>query len=279
MGFDQLMTTLGSGWNEALQPPQRASALFEAALITRTNGMELMGTEVAPDWHYHLGNYEDGVTGEDRSTNAAAVVVRPSSDELRRNTEHRPDPNIRFHYRYQAASLAWEAAKLLPDNNDQTAYVLWKGGSFLKYKDPQTADLFYKALVRRNRKTVLGAEADRQRWFPTLDENGKIVPKESTISESQEPIEPQDALEPQPMEQLNGTEDASMVEPRESDESEAIEGYEYVVRAGDSLSSIVQNFTRAGVPVSIEEILQANPGLEPTRLLIGQKIFVPAKHQ
>jgi LysM repeat protein len=81
------------------------------------------------------------------------------------------------------------------------------------------------------------------------------------------------------MEQLNGTEDASMVEPRESDESEAIEGYEYVVRAGDSLSSIVQNFTRAGVPVSIEEILQANPGLEPTRLLIGQKIFVPAKHQ
>jgi LysM repeat protein len=279
-GYDQLMTTLGNGWNETLQPPQRASGLFEAALISRTNGMELMGTEVAPDWHYHLGNYEDGVTGEDRSTNEAAVLVRPSNDELRRNAEHQPDPNIRFHYRYQAASLAWEAAKLLPDNNDQTAYVLWKGGCFLKYKDPQTADLFYKALVRRNRKTVLGAEADRQRWFPTLDENGNVVRNESRIQESQESAEPQDTAEPQAMEQINesGDSTASATEPRESGESEQTQGYEYVIQSGDSLSSIAEEFTRAGVPVSPEEILQAN-GLHSTRLKVGQRLFVPAKRQ
>lgn len=280
-GYDQLMVTLSNGWNETLQSPERASALFEAAVITRTNGMELMGTEVAPDWHYHLGNYEEGVTGEDRSTNEAAVLVRPCNDELRRNGEHRPDPDRRFHYRYQAASLAWEAAKLLPNNNDQTAYVLWTGGSFIKYKDPQTADLFYKALVRRNRKTILGAEADRQRWFPTLDENGNIVPKVSKIEEPQESSEPQDATEPQPMEQLNGTEDSPVNVLPESAESEATptRGYVYVVGKGNSLTSIAEDFTRAGVTVTPAEILSANPGLDPARLLVGQKIFVPANRE
>lgn len=277
---DQLMLTLSNGWNETLQSPERASALFEAAVITRTNGMELIGTEVAPDWHYHLGDFDEGVTGEDRSTNEAAVLVRPSTDELRRNAEHQPDPNRRFHYRYQAASLAWEAAKLLPNNNDQTAYMLWKGGSFLKYKDPQTADLFYKALVRRNRKTVLGAEADRERWFPTLDENGNIVPKVRTVEQSQESPEPQDTTEPQPMEQLNILGDAasSAAEPSDSRESEPIQGYEYVVQAGDSLTSIAEDFTRAGVPVTLELILQAN-GLQSTSLKVGQRIFIPAKRE
>jgi hypothetical protein len=276
MGFDQLMTTLSSGWNETLQPPERASGLFEAALITRTNGMELMGTEVAPDWHYHLGNYEDGVTGEDRSTNAAALLVRPSNDELRRNAEHQTDPNIRFHYRYQAASLAWEAARLLPDNNDETAYILWTGGSFLKYKDPQTANLFYKALVRRNRKTLLGAEADRQRWFPTIDENGNIVVRERRIEEPKESPEPKDTPEPQTMQQISTEDSTSIV--AEPPESESMQGYEYEVRSGDSLSSIAEEFTRAGVPVSPEEILQAN-GLHSTSLKIGQRLFVPAKRQ
>ena len=277
-GYGQLMLTLSNGWNETWPSPERASALFEAALITRTNGMELMGTEVAPDWHYHLGNYAEGVTGEDRSTNEAAVLVRPSNDELHRNGEHQPDPNRRFHYRYQAASLAWEAAKLLPNNNDQTAYVLWTGGSFLKHKDPQTADLFYKALVRRNRKTLLGAEADRQRWFPILDENGNIVPKEREVQEPQQSLELQDTPEPQPMEQIITPEDAGS-SATDTSESEPMQGYEYVIRHGDSLSSIVRDFTRARVPVTPDDLLQANPGLDPAKLMIGQKLFVPAKRE
>src|SRR5262249_1088317 len=142
--FDALIAALHGGWDATLEPSNRAVALFQAALIARTNGMELIGTEVAPDWHYHLGGFDYGVTGEDRGSNTLAVVIRPSKSELHRDTEHQPDPNVRFHYRYQAASLAWQAAGLLPDNNDQTAFILWQGGSFLKYRDPQTADFFYK---------------------------------------------------------------------------------------------------------------------------------------
>jgi hypothetical protein len=109
--FDQFVAALNIGWDETQPPTNRAAALFQAALITRTNGMELIGTEVAPDWHYHQGNYEDGVEGEDRRTNSAAIAVRPSEDEMRRNAQHIPDPNVRFHYRNQAAALAWEAAR------------------------------------------------------------------------------------------------------------------------------------------------------------------------
>src|ERR1041385_1444734 len=99
--------------------------------------MELIGTEVAPDWHCYSGD-QAILTGEYRATNAVAVLLRSSTNELRRYAAHAPDPNRRFHYRYQAAGLCWEAAKLLPNNNDLTAYVLWQGGSFLKYLDRQT---------------------------------------------------------------------------------------------------------------------------------------------
>jgi branched-subunit amino acid transport protein len=50
-------------------------------------------------------------------------------------------------------------------------------GSWLKNRDPQAADVFYKALVRRCPKTDIGKEADRIRWFPMLDENGKVAPR------------------------------------------------------------------------------------------------------
>src|SRR5262249_31442611 len=168
-GFDSLMAAWRAGWDESAPSHDRAQALFRAAMITRTNGMELVGTEVAPDWHIHDGQFDYGVTGEERGSNTLARVVQVSEDELRRNAEHHPDPDQRYHYRYQAASLAWESAALLPNNNNETAYVLWQGGTFLKRLDPHIADYFYKSLVRRNHKTALGAEADRQRWFPIID--------------------------------------------------------------------------------------------------------------
>jgi LysM repeat protein len=272
--FDQLVAGLHKGWDETAPPRERAGALLQAAVIARTNGMELIGTEVAPDWHYHLGQFEEGVTGEHRDSNVLAVVVRPSNDELRRNAEHLPDPNERFHYRYQAARLAWEAAKLLPDNDNFTAHILWQGGSFLKHRDPEYADIFYKALVRRNRKTVLGAEADWQRWFPILDDNGNILPKERGAAA------PGAQPELQPMEQRNANETS---EPETSNPPTSAPGQPaigpasaYVIRAGDSLASIAQAFCKAGVLVTVRDVFASNPGLDPAKLRVGQVIFIPA---
>lgn len=52
-------------------------------------------------------------------------------------------------------------------------------------------------------------------------------------------------------------------------------GHYYTVAAGDSLSAIAKAYRANGVKVTTKEILAANPGLDPTKLYIGKKIFIP----
>ena len=46
---------------------------------------------------------------------------------------------------------------------------------------------------------------------------------------------------------------------------------EYTIVKGDYLEKIAKNFH-----VSVKAITDANPGIEPTKLKIGQKIHIPA---
>jgi len=132
----------------------------------------------------------------DRTNNPNDSILSATPDELHRYAAHHADPEARFHYRYQAAFIALEAAKLMPNNSDATARVLCTAGSWLKMRDPQTADLFYKALVRRCRKTAIGAEADRKRWFPELDEQGNLLP--TAPKEQPEENSPPEMTDPMP---------------------------------------------------------------------------------
>lgn len=292
--FDQLAKALLDGWNEALPNDQRVQGLFDAAHIARTNGMELLGTEMEPDWHIFQGNFEGDLTVKQREANPAAHLIVAGPDELARGARHNADPEQRFHYRYQAAFLAWEAAKYLPNDSEQTALVLWTGGSFLKNRDPLTADLFYKSLVRRNRHTALGAEADRRRWFPELDENGRVIPltrRPSLITELTQDVIATDAADAsadastttsdakemrQPLtEETNGpAERTSSSSEEDTAAPETTKGYEYVVQKGDTLALIAQAFTDAGALVSAVDILQAN-ALADGRLKVGQRLFIP----
>jgi LysM repeat protein len=55
-----------------------------------------------------------------------------------------------------------------------------------------------------------------------------------------------------------------------------LDGYEYVVQQGDgSLVAIVNAYRKQGVKVTVEDVQKANPGLNPNRMQIGQKIFIP----
>ena len=82
---------------------------------------------------------------------------------------------IRSHYYiYLAADLGWQAAALLPDNEEQTAQMLNTAGSWLKAKDDDAADRFYQAIERRCSRTELGKEAIKRRWFvPVTEESEK----------------------------------------------------------------------------------------------------------
>jgi len=173
--FDALMRILKIGRDESLPLQRRAEALFSAALITRTNGMELFGTEVEPDWLVYGGVYQGGVSAETR-TNENFKLLVASGDELQRAAQHGVEPEERFHYRFQAADLAFAAAKLMPDNSNATARVLCTAGSWIKYLDPKKADPIYKALVRRCGETAIGKQADKMHWFPILDTVGNPLP-------------------------------------------------------------------------------------------------------
>jgi hypothetical protein len=160
----------------------RAAALWKAAQTLRQDGMELMGYELEPDAAIWGGSYEYGladsrlngylaytfVDGKDVSKRVELKVAPVSADEKKRVAQSEADPNKRYHYRYKAADLAWQAAELMPDGSDQAALALCEGGSWLKNRDPKAADRFYKALVRRCGQTKLGRSAEAAKWFPDL---------------------------------------------------------------------------------------------------------------
>ena len=259
--FDALADVLVRGWNESLPVERRAAALLAAGWITRTNGMELIGTELNPDCHVYDGDYETTLTASSR-TNKDFTLFPASSDEQRRYVQHNADPEVRFHYRYQAAFLGWEAARLLPNNSEETARTLSVAGSWIKALNPETADLFYKSLVRRCRKTPIGSEAARIRWFPRFDEKGQVIPRISRFESMQLPAE---RINPPPNDTKWGERALEYPTP----------GIEFILHSGDTLQDIAEAASALGQPLTAQQILDANPGLDAARLMVGQRIFIP----
>ncbi len=262
--FDELVTALRTAWDESLPSDQRVTAFEDAAMKTRSHGMELLGTELAPDWHISDGNSEGDLTAQFRTTNGNFTLMPASPDELSRYTQNRADPEMRFHYRYQAAFLAWEAAKMFPNDSEELARILCLAGSWLKGRDPETADLFYKALARRCPNTEIGAEANRLHWFPQLDDDGNLVaraPKPEAVDQSVEDTTTSD----------DSTETAVLAYPTP--------GHGYMLQKGDTLEDIAHAASEWGESVLVEDIVAANPGLDGTKLMIGQRLLIPARRE
>jgi LysM repeat protein len=271
--FDGLVQALRDGWSETLPQSDRAAALRKAAFITRTNGMELLGTEMEPDWSIHDGNFEGELTWANRSTNQFdAKIVPAAREEIIRASHRNPDPDERFHYRYQAAFLGWSAASLMTNNTDECAQMLCVAGTWLKQRDPDTADVFYKALVLRNRQTPLGKEADVKRWFPRMDRTGNRIEERQPENEAivnhlmTGDTEPDD---PGTIEIIDPNADTDQTSGPPPD------AYEYIVRSGDTLVRISQIISAAGNPVSVQDLQDCNQLMTPSRLRIGQKLIIP----
>ncbi len=52
--------------------------------------------------------------------------------------------------------------------------------------------------------------------------------------------------------------------------------YTYVIKSGDTYSLIAKLYREKGINVSTEDIAKANPGVDPARLKVKQKISIPA---
>ena len=165
----RLSAHLAAGRDRKRPAAERARDLFQAACLTRGKGMALTGTEVEPDWTLVQGDYDvAAMTFRSRDLRGQNRVLRQTSDESARVQRNRTTPWKRYHYRYRAADLAWEAAGLLP-SGDEKAAMLATAGNWLGARDPQAADRFYKQLVGCCGRTDLGREADELRWFPEVD--------------------------------------------------------------------------------------------------------------
>lgn len=165
-----LRTALLHGEEPGQPADRRAAALFHAACITRKQGMELMGTELDPDWFLHDGQYEMPLFPEGLAARTENPHLKPGPGELEQAKRNRPEPDKRFHYRYRAADLARQAAALLPDGSDQKARYLATAGTWLKARDPEAARPFLKALLDCCSATKLGQAAQRVQWFPEVVE-------------------------------------------------------------------------------------------------------------
>ena len=53
-------------------------------------------------------------------------------------------------------------------------------------------------------------------------------------------------------------------------------GFEYEVKSGQTLSAIIQAYRDQNIKITLKQVLDANPGLKPEKMYVGQKIFIPA---
>jgi len=200
--LDEYTKALADGADASKSKRDQARALFHAAWIVRYQGMELMGTEVGPDntaagGAFNEGNLamarltgkitaiEDMDAGEDSDAKKGPLkfAFPVSKEEKQRLQSTKLGVELRFHYRHIAAGLAWKAAALLPDHQDETADVLNAAGNWLKVKHEKQARRFAQAITKRCSKTEIGKAVTAKRWFvendgPWSEEERKLMPQE-----------------------------------------------------------------------------------------------------
>ena len=269
--LDALSGLLEAGRDSSLMPAKRGDALLDASFVMRTNGMELVGTELAPDWFVEAGDYEYGITWQQRETDRTnSEINAASADEISRAEAHGSRPEERWHYRevskqlkIQAAGLYWDAAQALPDNTDETARLLVRGGTIMDRYDTAGAERYYKALVHRCGRTVIGQQADKLRWFPKLDAQGNLVNIIPWIDQVEPTVELVETVF------TNGAGETYCRFP--------IPGKNYRIQPGDTLSRIARAASKLGDPVTVQMLQDANTGIEPLRLRVGRLVAIPGK--
>lgn len=134
----------------------RARALYDAARLARTVGMEVLGTEAAPDWAEVDGLYDKGDYGgygelpppAEELKKKMAELPLVSDAERQRMKAHAPPHEVRFHYRSTAADLAEQAAELLPRRSQAYAVLLCHAARFTARNEPERGPRLWSTYVK-----------------------------------------------------------------------------------------------------------------------------------
>lgn len=135
----------------------RAQSLFEAAVLARTRGMDIMGYELAPDEHFTDGNLINNFDAPkpEKGFMTAAEVQRLAASK---------DPaHKRFHYRYLAVTHAERAADALPPRSQAYAAVLCHATSWMiSSQDDERAKALYQRYVKTGALVPFGTHFGRR---------------------------------------------------------------------------------------------------------------------
>jgi hypothetical protein len=162
-----LARSIAEGRDEKRAPAERSRSLFRAACVTRYQGLQLLGTELDPDWFVYEAQYENDSFAKARTT-GAFKRLGPTEDEKKRTHESAVKPAKRFHYRYRGMELAKEAADLLPDNTVEKARILATAGNWVEGRDPEAAKPFLDAILSCCGQTDIAARAKRVNAIPNV---------------------------------------------------------------------------------------------------------------
>lgn len=132
---------------------QRADALFQLAQLTRQHGLELLGYEGAPDYQVFYGQYEFYQAADE----PAPLWPLPAAEQ-QRLAQTAAVPDKRFHYRYIAADLAAQSAKLWPHNSQAYAASLCAATTWLINRDPEIARQYYQLYLQHGAYVPWGAD-------------------------------------------------------------------------------------------------------------------------
>jgi len=132
---------------------KKAEALFAAASLVRTTGMEILGTQLTPDFAVYGGGFSDYEPSPEELKESPELFVKPtaliSSAETKRTVLSAPKPNIRFHYRYQAVALAEQASDLLPARSQAFAATLCTATSWIIFRDQPAGEKLYRRYLNQ----------------------------------------------------------------------------------------------------------------------------------
>ena len=133
----------------------KARRLFEAAVMTRRYGLNLLGYEAEPDFAYYDGAYHFeyglGHAQEHICCEETARWLAPREIEWIRAGKMSTMP--RYTYRFTAAELAGQAADHLPAQSEAFAAVLCHASKWLLIRYPEAGrEYFYR--YQREGQTV-----------------------------------------------------------------------------------------------------------------------------
>ncbi len=129
------------------EPLEAASALYEASLLARWKGLQLLATEAAPDFGWTSGAY-DPRSGEWGEGGPPQVDAGLTTAEGARAAANSPAYDRRFHYRHMASRLAEAAANKVSPRSRVFTVLLCTAARFIVNDDPERVQALFRRSIQ-----------------------------------------------------------------------------------------------------------------------------------